>query len=829
MTGLPPGRAPRTDAELILSLQRQIRALRSARTLRVGSFTIAAVGDQLVVSKDGTDPNVIDSSGNPVEPEQFTLGRGQFRALDAVLESQGVTADAEPETIRSVFARLLNPDSPLDSYKLNGSPPRGFFDMIPVSALGPAVTNMLANAHFVGPQSVVGLDEWDHDATITHSKGVTGAGSAHTVLSGAVRELGSNPISVVPGQRVPMRMYLRWLNLVLSGGTTPFQLIAQAYQEGQLVHDQVLRKVGRAGTSPDWVELRGEYTVPDEVNEVAIAPDEVRMVVRVETNATSGEVWASDGLLTKKLMQGILDRESIEGLSEGMSMLDESDQMVMAAIIKAITGTPGVGWLFGDLEGRVADFFDDTQFTAGRADDAWTIGRGLVGAVVRSIFGNDTDYDPNSTDGARGALDSLNSAVSKATRDLQAMQARDAGESANGKIINVDFSDYPDGPLPSIFTVRYTGPGTSQLVIKKGVAQWNKTNNNNRDAWVLYNVEPTATNFQLLRGTMSSPPEDTTDGGRPHFYALGRVSSPAAETADGGISCVWVRAWSVGTLFLYRGDIGCVKNGVEYVWASNIPLTWSLDMTFVVGVGIAERQYQVFSGNTLIYTYDELAPPGGTQVGGLSKLALDTFNADNERVVDNRYRGWGSLAQLRYKGSPGSNNTPKGGGAIAGCSVADNELPSVVGSTAMMYRTNTAGVQITGGSSEVGIPNNFWEFVGRASRDIRINTGAGTFQVTRTDNYTINARIQLADSYTAAMFVLLQVNKGSGWVTIGWGDYAYPNDSSRAALSGHWTEQLEAGDLIRLATFSNGINVNGLTGATAGRTKFDITGHGMAA
>lgn len=817
-----PGRAPRTDAELLLSQQREIRRLQNTRVVRIGPFTIAAIGDQLMVSKDGTDPNVIDSSGNVVEAEQFTLGRGQFRALDAVLESQGVAADTDPVTIKSVFERLLNPESSLDSYKLSGSPPRGFFDMIPVSALGPAVTNMLANSHFVGPQSVIGLDEWSHDDTRTHSVGVDGAGSARTELTGDARELGSNAISVVPGQKVPMRMYAAWENLVITGPTTPpIQLIAQAYQEGQLVHDQILARAGRVGTSGDWVELTGEYVVPDAVEDVAIAPDEVRLLVRIETNGTAGSVWLSDGLLSKKPMAGIFDKDTVAGLPESIDMLDESGQMVLAVIIKALTGLPKVGWLFSDLEDSVRDLFDDTQVTAGRADDAWGIGRSLIGHVIMSIFGDDREYDPSDPLGAREALDALNRTVSTATRTLQDMQARDAGESAAGKVVTINFADYPDGPLPSVMTVRYTGPGTSLLVIKKGVAQWNKADNRNRDAWVLYNVEPTATNFQLMRGTMSSPPEDTTDGGRPHFYALGRVSSPAAETADGGISAVWVRAWSVGTLFLYRGDIGCIKDGVEYVWASNIPLTWSLDMTFVVGVGLDERQYQVFSGDTLIYTYTEATG----QPGGLSKLALDTFDVDNQRVVDNRYRGWGSLAQLRYKGTSGSNNTPKAGGAIAGCSIADNELPAVVGSTAMMYRTNTGSVNITGGQVETGVPNNFFEFVGRASRDIRTNTGAGTFQVTVTDNYSINGRIELNNNYSATMYLLLQVKKGAGaWTTIGWGNYAYPNDSNMPAIVGHWDEQLEAGDLIRLATFNSGLTVSAMHGGTGYRTKFDITG-----
>ncbi len=797
-----PGRAPRTDAELLLSVVTRLRRVEA----RVGK---------------ARNTTVVDGDGNEVDSEQLTLGRGQFRALDAVLESQGVTADSDPTVIKSTFERLLNPDSPLDSYKLNGAPPRSFFDLIPVSSIGPAESNLLANPHFIGADSLLGLDEWEHDATRTHST-VDGAGSARTELTGAARELGSNPISVVPGQKVPLRIYVAWEGVTLAQPGRFITLIAQCYQDGLLVHDQVLGTAGTAGDSPDWSELRGEYTVPREVDNTAVAPDEVRMLVRIEANPSGGTVWVSDGWMSKNTMPGMFPADAVDTLPESLSILDESGQMVIAVLIKALTGNPILGWAFRDLEDEIASWFDDTQVTAGRADDAWTDIRETIGAIVRSVFGDDGNYDDTSPEGAREALDTVNRTLTKHTRTLQEMQARDAGESASGVIIDIDFSEYPDGPLtPAGFTVSYTGPGTSLLVIKSGKAQWDKLDNRNRDAWVLYNA-PTATNFQILRGTMSSPPEDTEDGGRPHFYALGRVSSPAAQAADGGISDVWVRAWSVGTLFLYRGDIGQHKAGIEYVWASNIPLTWSLDMTYVVGVGVIERQYQVFSGNKLVFSYEE----SPSQPGGLSNLAEDTFDTDGQRIVDDRYRGWGSLAQLRRAGS----GKPHSGGVVAGCSVADNELPAVVGSTAMMYRTNTSGVGIQGGSVDTGIPTNFWEFVGRASRDIRPNTGGGYFTVTRTDSYSIKGRVKLGGTYIATMLLLLQLRKGGtgDWVTIGWGQWMSHPDSSKAALSGAWDEQLEAGDQVRLATWSNGLSVNGgLVGeATGTESKFSITGFG---
>lgn len=815
MSGIgAPGRAPRTDAELALQVNKRVRRLENPQAVRVGPYSITVKDNRLVVLRnDGNDafqPVVIDDSGNPVTDGSGASQRGQFRALEAVLESQGVSTADEPDTIKSTFEKILNQTSPLDSYKLNGSPPKGFYDLIPVSAIGAADTNMAANPHFVGPESVLGLDEWTWDGEVTHSpETIIGAGSARTELTGAARELGSNPISAVAGQRIPMQMYTTWESVTLSEAGAFITLIAQGYQEGALVHDQVLATAGYVGSSPDWAELRGEYTVPAEVDDTALVIDEVRMLLRIETNGSGGTVWISDAWLSKNMAQGVFPFDSVDRLPESLDILDEAGQMTIAVIIKVLTGLPGVGWLFHDLEEEFANFFDDSQVTAGRADDAWSDSRTLIGHIISSVFGPDNQYDTGDPTGAREALDNVVRSLTKNTRTLQEMQARDAGELASGKVIDIDFSDYPDGTLPVVFSVRYTGPGTSLLVIKKGKVQWDKLNNQNRDAWVIYN-EPTATNFQLLRGTMSSPPEDTTDGGRPHFYALGRVSSPAAELADGGISSVFVRAWSLGSFFQYRGDIGCIKNGVEYVWVSGITLTWSLDMTYVVGVGNDERQYQVFSGMTLVYTYTETVG----QPGGLSKLALDTFDVDGVRIVDDRYRTWGSLAQLRRN----DGGSPHAGGIVAGCSVADNELPAVVGSTATMYRTNTTNVLMIGGDVVTALPSNFFEFVGRASRDIKTNTGNGSLTVTNTGNYLIKVRIELAVGMNSRAYVILLVNgvevDRSAGIT----------PSNGEDLSETFMHQLEADDVVRIAYAKAGGNLGNLTGdATGNRTYVSIT------
>lgn len=423
----------------------------------------------------------------------------------------------------------------------------------------------------------------------------------------------------------------------------------------------------------------------------------------------------------------------------------------------------------------------------------------ILSNIVGSVFG-DGNYSSNGHGFARNALDSMNSLLLNNTRAIQDMQARDNGDVAQGKVISLDFDDYPDGSMPSIFTLTYLPPpvgaeGSSTLGITDGKAGWRtQVANGGRDCLVRYNVAPTDTSFQILRGTMSSPPQDETSTGKPYFYACARMN------ADGS-DYVWARAWSVGGFFLYRLDMGCVKDGVEYVWVDGDPdeddvlLTWSFDLSFVCGVGANLRQHQVFSGNRLVYTYTE----DSGQPGGLS-----------EESEDHRY--WGSKATIRLD----NNGKLYHGGTLAGAAVADNQIPPVLGSRATMYRTNTAVEGFTGGSTITSL-DNFFEFVRHASSDILTDTGDGTMTVSREGTYIISARIELNSSQSSRCWLVLKVNGA----VADWSQGLYPDHNE--ALQMTWTQYLDAGDIVQLCTMHNGITLNNLTGdATGTRTYFKM-------
>lgn len=188
---------------------------------------------------------------------------------------------------------------------------------------------------------------------------------------------------------------------------------------------------------------------------------------------------------------------------------------------------------------------------------------------------------------------------------LQVLRASADRLFSKGKMFRIEF-DYFLTMDAADFTVTYSGPGTSTIGIKSGQAQWAITSNSDRDAKIIFN-SPTDTDFQILRGTMASPPQKGGNSGSPKFSAIARVS-------EDGLDYIFARAYSTG-LLSYRCEFGCSVNGVETVWQSNIPLKWSMDMAVVCGVGTNEREYQVWSGTTLVTSYTETLINTGDQNG----------------------------------------------------------------------------------------------------------------------------------------------------------------------------------------------------------------------
>lgn len=388
-----------------------------------------------------------------------------------------------------------------------------------------------------------------------------------------------------------------------------------------------------------------------------------------------------------------------------------------------------------------------------------------------------------------------------------------------GKTIKVNFSDYGDvtnlatqNVLPdkkwSITNVNgttYTGAtwGTSYNV----ATFTGNTSSGSGTAKIIYlgdtsvaGSEKTLTDFQKIKGVLATPPGGISTGG-PAFTALGRVS-------DDGKSYVWARAQFTSP-FTLRGSMGYAVNGTETTWVSNIPLSWSLEMTFILGVDGNARKYQVYSGSTLVKGY--------TESGTSSRLGGTSTN----------YRRFGAI--VSYSGGQTS-------GTISSVTVSDNSVPDFKGSVGRMVRTSTTSVTQAGGI--VDIPAGFFADTTYSidSLSVTVDESAGTFKVSKSGMYAVAARIKINADIDRLVSVVLRksTNNGSTWVTVQEGVPVWPWDNlysgfpgEHMALCGNWLQYLEAGDMVKLATnvvggnTSKSLSIAGVSGGA--ETYFTIS------
>ncbi|QDH47849.1 minor tail protein [Mycobacterium phage Benvolio] len=340
------------------------------------------------------------------------------------------------------------------------------------------------------------------------------------------------------------------------------------------------------------------------------------------------------------------------------------------------------------------------NLTIGKLPDLQT----LVDAATNALSGKTTAGQEETGVGlpdAKSTMANLFNMLTKVTRDVQALQSENDSTATGGRRFNIDFSGYPDGAFPSgLFNITYSGAGTSTLAIKDGNATWNFAGNGYRRATMIYPT-PTLTSQQIVRGTLASPPSRGTNV---------RIWSIARSNAA-GTDYVFARGYCTGFL-TYRGDIGCVVGGVEKIWASNVPLTWSLDMRIICGVGNNPRRHQVLSGNTIVV--DIIEP------------------ADKQSVIDANHCYWGAISE-----TDGS----KGPGNVAGASVADNAPPAVVGTTFRASRRQTSDVQINATNGGSKVPNNFFETIDYQSDDLTYTPSQNCrLTATKQGTYLVNIR-----------------------------------------------------------------------------------------
>jgi hypothetical protein len=329
---------------------------------------------------------------------------------------------------------------------------------------------------------------------------------------------------------------------------------------------------------------------------------------------------------------------------------------------------------------------------------------------------------------ARGGLDSIYANVLNLTAQVQSLSSNNNAASNSGISITINFSDYPDGNLPSVFSVTYTGSGTSLLGITSGQGGWRtKVNDANRSARASYNPQATLSDYQIIRGTLAGLPEQGGAGGTPKIGVMGRLNSTATP-----VTFVWGRGYCTGFL-TYKGEMGCTVNNVETVWVSNIALNWSTDIRCVFGVGTTARRYQFYSGTSLIYDY--------TEVGTTSQMGAG-------------FRNFGLTCDICTV----SSGTPKGPGTLANAAISDNAPPTVVGSGCKLIRQNTAGVAFAAGATSTDFPANFFDAIQASSADMTGTLSNGRITVSNAGWYIVVAGIAITSSNSARLGLGIKQN-----------------------------------------------------------------------
>ena len=467
---------------------------------------------------------------------------------------------------------------------------------------------------------------------------------------------------------------------------------------------------------------------------------------------------------------------------------------------------------------KVNSDIDGTKISSGLVAEARVQNLTAARTDVQNTFNKLAGVLTNGEDSVTGSvIDNVVSALLKTyntlqdhSRDIQDLKSEQSAAQVKGTSYQINFSSYSNGAFSTTpaagtdtFFVIYSGTGgTSSMGVQGGVGQWFNTNNVDRNATIIWN-KSTNTDFQILNGTMTTPPQQPAGGaGTPKFHAIGRVNST-------GNTYVWARAYCDGFLS-FKGEIGCTVAGTETVWATNIPLTWSLDMRFVLGVGTNARQYQIYSGSTLVWTHTE---------SGTANVNYTTKNSTSavQSTLGASNRQWGALAQIR-----GGTNGPYHSGKLSGASVADNQSPAVKGSVARMYKN--AGTQNYNGANADNVLTTFWDTVEYESPDIDADTATGTFRVTESKPYIISARVRLTSGVSSTCRLVLQRSTDNG--------ATYPvaqhgiATSNCEGIGDSWVQYLNAGDRVRISARQSGINAGSILGSGQSETFFSITGAG---
>jgi hypothetical protein len=526
--------------------------------------------------------------------------------------------------------------------------------LVPVSSVGNTNPNLLANPNFTSSVSVSGQGVWTWDGTVTHT--ADGSGSVSVSCDGTPKALLTDPvIAVSAGQTLACSMWLQWAGV--AGAGECFALSIATYLGTNLVATTEIENVSNPAASATWLQLTGSYTIPSS------GVDGCRLQLSILPAATAGTVHWDDGVVQKTQLMA---ESWTAGLPGDLNNL----------------GT-GVSANAANLTGSLSGI---TNF---------------LGGLLNPISG------ANQTQ-ANAAMQNIYSAVMQNAQALLGITSITKGQNNSGMSATVNFSGYPAGPLPSIFTVNYSGAGTSTIgVDAAGFAHWNAVADANRSAICVFNAETSMSDYQIVGQTLAS----YTQGGA--NYILARMSPD-------GANYVYAKFTATPTFFglglEYDVELGCIVAGTKTVWVTPTQVPSPNNNWLVAGTTASGRQFQVISGSQPVVTY------------------LDSANTSQ---MGSGYRNSGFGGDVVVSG--GAAYAP---GDAAGWSVADNLPPSVVGSSFRQYRTLTTTVTLSATGYQL-LPASFFTNVDYITNDLTLNVTTNALTISIEGTYFIHCRYKI--------------------------------------------------------------------------------------
>ncbi|MDF1902762.1 hypothetical protein PXH78_27005 [Mycolicibacterium smegmatis] len=237
------------------------------------------------------------------------------------------------DAIEELVGKLINGGQLINASNLFGNLLPSLFSNVPISALTDDRPNLLLNPDFEGMVAITGQGIWEWDADV----GRLGSGSARVEADGTLKALRANGVSVVPGQKMDLDVFILSSGLADPGELLRLEVVE--FFDGEELGTALVQSLETPTDLPDeWTgyaegakagRLQGVYTVPSGV-------DEIRVRLVVTSNATSGTIWWDDA---SQKQSGGIQMSWIDGLFDLFDEISGQFTEILDDIIPGLGST----------------------------------------------------------------------------------------------------------------------------------------------------------------------------------------------------------------------------------------------------------------------------------------------------------------------------------------------------------------------------------------------------------------------------------------------------------------------------------------------------------